>query len=445
MPFDDGVLSDAILLTRALRSTVLAKIPVDRLIVPGSGLAVPSVFVKNDNGEEAVTFVDRFSAFEQRSYELRSGMSEENVLACVTEVTGMMWRLMASFFQDFAPVFKVLYNKKDLSGATEGDGRPDETDYLNDFMVCKSEHKESNLHIAISELTSKLSGYNHIEYGLRIIYLPVIAAAGTMIQFGFVDVRTKVYHHVARYDIMECGARVECFVRMINFFRLIHTMAPHIPANPTPLFKTINNITYYESHIMKKLPVNCTCPDALYEHLAVGKILGAVTVRKGRGVLKVSPKGVRTPDRGKGLFLEDVRAAVKSILLCLSGLHALGFVHRDLRWANLIRVYSYHHVSSLESCEFLVIDFEFAERDGAAMNIAEYIHNDVVPYGATYSYLHDLKLVGKMIQSWADVNHTDLDESAANFINAITRLEDPLSASDAQQHAWLHARCDAAI
>ena len=62
------------------------------------------MFVKNDNGEEAVTFVDRLSAFEQRSFEHRTGMSEENVLACVTEVTDMIWRLMASFFQDFSPV-----------------------------------------------------------------------------------------------------------------------------------------------------------------------------------------------------------------------------------------------------------------------------------------------------------------------------------------------------
>ena len=85
-----------------------------------------------------------------------------------------------------------------------------------------------------------------------------------------------------------------------------------------------------------------------------------------------------------------------------------------------------------------------AERNGAAMNIAKYIHNDVVPYGEMYSSLHDLKLVGKMIKSWADVNHIDLDESAANFINAITRVEDPLNASDAQQRAWLHAISDAA-
>lgn len=437
MPFDDNVLNDAKLLTTALRSTLIAKIPVDRIILAGSGLAVDSVFVKSGNGEEAHMFVERFSAFEERSHELRVGMSEESVLACVTEVTGMMWRKMASYFQDFAPVFKFLYNKKDMSGATAGNARPDETDYLNDFMVCKSEHKEQNLQLAVKELTDKLSGYNHIEYGLTIIFLPVIAAAGTLIEFAFVDVRTKMYHYVARYDIETCKPRVECFVCMINFFRLIHTMAPYIPANPTPLFKTVQGITYFDSYVMKELRVNVTCPDALYEFLGNRKVPGAVKVEKANGRLKVSPKGTRTHDCGEGLFLEDVRAAIKSILLCLRFLHEQGFVHRDLRWANLIRSFSYHHDGTLKSFEFLVIDFEFAERDGAAMNIAEYIHNDVVTYGENYSSLHDLKLVGKMVRSWAHSNRNDLDESAVDFINAITRDEDPLSASDAQRHAWL--------
>ena len=221
MPFDDNVLNDAALLTTALRSTLIAKIPVDRIILTDSGLAVDSVFVKSSNGEEANMFVDCFSAFEARSRQLRVGMSEESVLTCVTEVTGMMWRMMASYFQDFAPVFKFLYNKKDMSGATAGNARPDETDYLNDFMVCKSEHKVSNLQIATWELTNKLSGYSHSEYGLRIIFLPVIAAAGTLIEFAFVDVRTRTYHHVARYNLEACVSRVECFVCMINFFRLI--------------------------------------------------------------------------------------------------------------------------------------------------------------------------------------------------------------------------------
>ena len=54
--------------------------------------------------------------------------------------------------------------------------------------------------------------------------------------------------------------------------------------------------------------------------------------------------------------------------------------------------------------------------------------------------------VGKMVKSWADSNRKELDKSAVDFISAITRLEDPLSASGAMQHAWLQAiPSDAAI
>ena len=151
----------------------------------------------------------------------------------------MMWQKFASLL-NIGPVLQVLYNnKKDFSGATEGDddGRPGEADYLDDFMVCKSEHKDVDIREAVSELTKKLSGYNHLEYGLRIVFLPVIAAAGSYIEVAFVDVRTKVYHRVKRYDVSVVNERVECFVRMINYFRLIHTMSRYIPANPTPLLK----------------------------------------------------------------------------------------------------------------------------------------------------------------------------------------------------------------
>ena len=437
VPFDDNVLNDEKLLLNALLSTLIVKIPLDRLVHPGSGLAVDSVFIKSGNGEEARIFIDRFVAFEDRCAELRVGMSEESVLACVTEVTGMMWRKLASFM-NIGPAFKVLYNKKDLSGATEGDGRPDETDYLNDFMVCKSEHKDVDIQKAVAELTKKLSGYNHVEYGLHIIFLPVIAAAGTDIEFAFVDVRTKVYHRVVRYDLLDVLHRVQCFVRMINYFRLIHTMSPYIPANPTPLFKTNENITFYDTHVIKKLSVNNTCPDGLYELLGRGEVPDAVKAERKRfGQLKVTPLGFRTPDRGQGLSLEDVHAAIRAVLRCLAFIHARGFVHRDLRWANLIRFPKYRSDGRLESSHFLVIDFEFAAMDGDEMFIGDYIHKEVVPYGEKYRMVHDLQLVGKLVETWADSSGKELSLSAHDFVNSVKRMENPMDANAALQHAWL--------
>mmetsp|Transcript_16616 Transcript_16616/g.24155 ORF Transcript_16616/g.24155 Transcript_16616/m.24155 type:complete len:480 (+) Transcript_16616:40-1479(+) len=436
-PFDDNVLNDENLLRSALLSPLNAKIPVDRLVHQFSGLAVDSVFMKCGNGEEACIFVDRFVAFDNRCAELRVGMSELSVQACVTEVTGMMWRKFALYL-NLRPSFKVLYNKNDLIGSTEGDGKPNETDYLNDFMVCKSEHNDFNIQKAVSELTKKLTHYSHVEYGPVIVFLPVIAAAGTDIEFAFVDVRTKVYHRIIRYDLCDVLHRVQCFVRMINVFRLIHTMSPYIPTNPTPLFTTYENITYYHTHVLKKLSGNITCPDELYDLLSKGEVPNAVRVKKRRdGKLKVTPCGIRTPNRGQGLSLKDVQAAIKAVLSCLAFMHSKDFVHRDIKWANLIRFPTYRPDGSLESRQFLVIDFECAAMDKDEMFISNYIHKEVVPFGAEYRTVHDLQLVGKLVETWADINGQVLDQTARDFINSVKRVQNPLNASTALQHAWL--------
>ena len=340
-------------------------------------------------------------------------------------------------------VFMVQYNKKDMGGSSQGDARPDETDYLNDFMVSKSEHKAENssINVAVTELTDKLSGYNHVEYGLKIVFLPVIAAAGTIVEFGLVDVRTKAYHLVNRYNSLRASERVLCFVRSINMLRLIHTMAPHVPKNPTPLFKKDNQITYSPSHVTKILDKNCTCPQELYDLLRMGAIRHAVTVEKSRSgrSVKVRPLGVRTPDNGDGLVLEEVRSAVRAVLGCLEDLHDKKFVHRDLRWANVIRLFKDHVDGSLANCEFLVIDFEFAAVDGDKIAIARYIHSDIAPDGTEYKSRHDLKLVGKLVHTWASRNKNVLGEAAEDFIASVQREADPLNAKSALQHRWLLA------
>lgn len=363
-------------------------------------------------------------------------MSEESVLACVTEVTGMMWRRLASLV-NMDPVFDVLYNKKDASGATEGDGRPDETDYLDDFMVSKSEHKDRDIEIAISELTSKLSGYNIVEYGLKIVCLPVIAAAGTNIEFGVVDVRTKTYHRVDRCDVSQPKRRVLAFVRMLNIFRLINTMAPHIPKHPTPLFKSERNVILYDTHAIKKQSLSHTCPDELYDVLRRGEVPDAVRVEKRRHDIKITPKGYRIPDRGEGLSEEDLRAAVIATLHCLDYLHQKGFVHRDLRWANIIRRLTYRPDNSVESCSFLVIDFEFAYYDGGEMMIQDYIHKDIVGYGEAYYARHDMKLVAKLVKSWARSNCNVLSATGNDFVDAVSRDVAPMGAGEALTHPWL--------
>ena len=84
-----------------------------------------------------------------------------------------------------------------------------------------------------------------------------------------------------------------------------------------------------------------------------------------------------------------------------------------------------------------MIDFEFAAVDGDDMCIGDYIHKDVVSFGAQYFAANDLQLVGKMVETWADSNGHELESSALDFVHSVTKLKDPLDAGAALQHPWL--------
>ena len=333
--------------------------------------------------------------------------------------------------------FEASFNKKDFSGSTQGTCRPDECDYLNNFLVCKSEHKDSvnMLAKAKHELADKLVVYNEYDYGHKIVFLPVIAAAGTQVEFGLVNVRDKAYHTVSVHNVNSHHGRARCFVSSINTFRLILTMAPHIPAHPYPLFKKVKNVEFHTSYVKKNIS-NSTCPGELYKLLAKGAVPSAVNVQPCRdeGYVRVYPAGVRIPDKGEGLGINDVRCAVKAVLHCLECLHKKGFVHRDVRWANVIRHFTHYSLDDTSECQFLLIDFEFAAMAGDTINVDWYIHSDVVPIGESYTYCHDLKLVAKLIVSWRKSNDLQLDELTKSFVSSIWEAS---TAEECLKHEWL--------
>ena len=436
------MLSDISVLKASLRLPLPCLIPYDPSVFLQEGITTntfdESLFEFNPTAKVGF-LVERFRSFEASCRFLcdSSIVSEETVLACITTITGAMWK----GFLDIKPltgvVFEVTYNKKDISKSTQGSCRPDECDYLNNFLVCKSEHKDTATKIneAKDELANKLVVYNEHDYGHKIVFLPVIAAAGTQVEFGLVDVRDKAYHTVSMHDVKTHHGRIQCFVSSINTFRLILTMAPHIPAYPYPLFKTINNIMFCDDHVKKNI-LNSTCPGELYKLLAKGVVPSAVSVRpsKDEGHVCVFPVGVRIPDKGEGLGIDDVRCAVKAVLHCLRYLHEKGFVHRDVRWANVIRQFTPYSVDGTSECRFLLIDFEFAAMAGSTIDVLWYIHSDVVPIGESYTYCHDLKLVAKLIVSWKKSNKRQLDELTDSFVSSIGEAS---TAEECLKHEWL--------
>jgi serine/threonine protein kinase len=165
-------------------------------------------------------------------------------------------------------------------------------------------------------------------------------------------------------------------------------------------------------------------------------VLG-ICLRRNQNKLKVSPKGIRINDLGLGLSENEVRSAAIAVLRCLGYIHSKGFVHRDIRWSNIIKLVTYTP-QNVASESFMVIDFEFAAKDGDAMEISNYIHNRIVNYGEFYFARHDLKLVAKLVNTWAVNNNIALTANAQRFVDSISGDVGNLPAEEALQHFWLH-------
>jgi serine/threonine protein kinase len=86
----------------------------------------------------------------------------------------------------------------------------------------------------------------------------------------------------------------------------------------------------------------------------------------------------------------EFRIAVRCVLSCISELHKAGFVHRDIRWPNIIKI-----TRKDGSVRFIVIDFEHA-----ALN-DQPILTDICRAGSRFVFAHDLKCMAKLMKCYS--------------------------------------------
>lgn len=93
--------------------------------------------------------------------------------------------------------------------------------------------------------------------------------------------------------------------------------------------------------MVKDIRPSDTCPKELYELLSKELVHDAVKVvrDKEKKTLTVKPIGIITRQYDKGLTMKEVPTAVRFVLRCLKFIHDKSFVHRDVRWSNLIRTF----------------------------------------------------------------------------------------------------------
>jgi hypothetical protein len=405
-------------------------------------LNAEQIFERNSRGADASLFVRFIQIFEELVDDLVPSMSESTVLSCCTVITGRFWKRLASLTNPNLE-FEVSLNKDDHSGTTVNKCRPDETVHLGNVLVAKGEHKAVNIHDALSELTTKLVDFSELEYGPTIKFLPAYAAAGNNMIFCIIDVYKRSLHVLQQFNLKHGSGRAGAFVASINYFRLLRTMAPYVTElkYATPVFKRHETVTFYPDHVRKEWKENFTAPGALYEILHTGAVPCAVRVEKKSRYLVITPVGTRIPS-GVDLSFAELRVAIRCVLECLDFLHEKGFVHRDIRWDNIIRYY--HLVDGKPvSCTFKVIDFEYAALNGDAMRIPNYIFGRLVSEGEPYFTHHDMHCVGALIECWVFLRGNCHDQryevsAALAFASYLKGAGGPNpSAADALKHEWI--------
>jgi hypothetical protein len=426
-------LSDVNFLLNLLNSDIPEKIPYTPPIKSYSILAdtsTDSLFIKSSS-ESAEDFIAAIKAFEKDAISMRRATSEEFVLKSISHITGQFWKTLSDLSRSGA-VVQFSYNTVDVTGYTGHNLRPDETIYIDDFLVSKGEHQLESISTATQELIDKQVDYNTVEYGPYIRFLPVYAASKVLMKFFLLDVRMKSLHIIGNYDLDIMEQRRDAFKTSLNIFRLLLTMMPHIPSSTCPMFKKVKDITYMESYVIKDLKNSSTrAPTELYELLSRGSIPCAVQVEispRNINKLIIRPKGIRILGRGQDILLEEIPKVVKSVLLCLQYLHHNGFVHRDIRWSNIIKVYRFTD-GSISGCDFRVIDFELASFNGEIVPLQGYIFQNLIANegDGLYKYHHDLICVGELINSFQTSKNCILSQQMISVRNILVNANEETS------------------
>jgi hypothetical protein len=265
-------------------------------------------------------------------------------------------------------------NRVDPSAMTVTSLRPDYCLWAQKLLVFKAEDKSdaAELADAIADLRRKTSAYHPLTCG-QIPFLLANAAAGDHLQFFAIDMRrgevarlTDVL--VLTHAVNGCRDRLKAVTTMLNIARVIVSWhANGLLRDPVhQLFATISRargaeITFMQDHLVKRWrPVMEQVElAALFAVAGASRYLIRLVPGSELRFHKDGSVGASLQPVGDPRLPADVtelRSAVRCVLRALSALHSAGFVHRDVRWDNV--------VSTPDSAEWILVDLDTAARVG---------------------------------------------------------------------------------
>lgn len=270
-------------------------------------------------------------------------------------LTGAVWRMMKQLKRPF------LDDACSLNDASDDAAEPRSPNYrlcYNNTLLLKAEYRRSaeELEDARSDLVAKMCGGWNATALRGLPFLPCYVAAGTLVQFfallppahpGAAPVTEPV---TPPYDIADVVGR--CWVERValNMVRVFEALAERVSPGPTmPLYKPIKRsgdviVTVMDKHVIK---ICYPAPAEVYRLLAPQEDGPATQPRIPHAIvvedckphsrrmvqLRLSPvcQEVLPADEA------ELRTAVRCVTSALSVLHSHQYVHRDVRWPNILK------------------------------------------------------------------------------------------------------------
>ncbi|EFJ46150.1 hypothetical protein VOLCADRAFT_93603 [Volvox carteri f. nagariensis] len=347
---------------------------------------------------------------------LRPGPPSESEISLAVNLGRLIDALFAEL-QDLTGLLphRLDHDTSDSSGVTCGLLRPDFCLWVDDTLVFKGEVMaiSRDLRLAVDKLGYKMGHvWSPIAFG-NLPYLPCYATAGSQLQF-YALLKSQPQQPVSiskRFDLSVVADRVEVAHHVANLFRLLcWCLRPLLPPYPVTVGAVLERshgttITILTDRVVKRIE-NFASNNKGVEYDDLANVYGAtrraaglihategptLSERKGTYKVTLAPLGSHRRPANEG----ELRRAIQDVLRGVAALHEAGYVHRDIRWENVLWIgQGSWMLSDLES-----VARPPAQTAGEGSFHAACWTDDTLDERGMYTTASDVQLVGRLIEN----------------------------------------------